>query len=105
MSTMKKSTHAKCSTKELKMLGDFWILSIIQALRDGEKRFSQLERELPRVNPTTLTNRLKMLESKKIIQRKAETVDKLSVTYALTNKGQGILPVLKQIKIFADKYL
>lgn len=98
-------TPSKCSSHELKILGDFWTLQIIQTLSDGEKRFSHLERALPTINPTTLTTRLKKLESKKIIKRKEETVDKLSVVYYLTEKGQGILPVLRQIKIFADKYL
>ena len=105
MSSMNQHTTSKCSSHELKMLGDFWILQIIQALSGGEKRFSQLERSLPNINPTTLTNRLKKLESQKIIKRKEETLDKLSVVYCLTEKGQGILPVLSQIKIFADKYL
>ena len=94
-----------CTTKELKMLGDFWTLAIIQALYDGEKRFSQLERELADANPSTLTNRLKKLEKQKIIQRKKETLDKLSVVYSLTDKGRGILPVLEQIRIFAEKFL
>lgn len=105
MSSMNRYTPSKCSSHELKMLGDFWTLQIIQTLSDGEKRFTQLERDLPSINPTTLTNRLKKLETKKIIKRKKETLDKLSVVYGLTKKGQGILPVLRQIKIFADKYL
>ena len=32
-------------------------------------------------------------------------VDKLSVVYSLTKKGQGILPILKEIQVFADKFL
>lgn len=100
-----KKDDVKCSSHELKMLGDFWTLEIIQGLSDGEKRFSQLERELPGINPTTLTNRLKKLEKQQIIQRKEETLDKISVVYSLSKKGQGILPILKQIKIFAEKYL
>jgi DNA-binding HxlR family transcriptional regulator len=96
---------SKCSEKELKMLGDFWTLAIIQALHGDEKRFSQLERELIDANPSTLTNRLKKLEQQKIIKRKKETLDKLSVVYELTDKGKGIMPVLDQIKLFAEKYL
>lgn len=95
----------KCDTKELKMLGDFWTLAIIQALITGQKRFTQIQRELLEINPTTLTNRLKKLETQKIIKRQAETLDKLSVVYYLTDKGRGVLPVLSQIKLFADKYL
>ncbi len=105
---MKKSPHNiqhKCTTKELKMLGDYWTLAIIQVLGDGEKRFCQIERELAKVNPTTLSNRLKKLEEQKIIKRKEETVDKISVVYSLTNKGEGILPILKEIQTFADRFL
>ena len=106
MSSIKKDNNKqKCSTKELKMLGDFWTLAIIQTLGDGEKRFAQLQRDLPHANPTTLTNRLKKLEVQKIIKRQEETVDKLSVVYSLTKKGVGILPILKEIRVFADKFL
>ena len=102
---MQNNVHSKCSNKELKMLGDFWTLAIIQALRDGDKRFACLERDLSGVNPTTLTSRLKKLESQGIIKRQEETVDKLSVVYSLTHKGTGILPILKEIRLFADKFL
>ena len=95
----------KCSAQELQILGDYWTLSIIQVLDGFEKRFSEIERELENVNPTTLSNRLKRLEEHGLIARKEETVDKLSVVYTLTDKGNGILPILKQIKLFAEKYL
>lgn len=94
----------KCSEKELKILGDFWTLAIIQSLSDGTKRFSRLEKE-QKVNPTTLTNRLKKLEKLKFVERSKDLTDKISVYYSLTEKGRGILPVLKQIKLFSEKYL
>lgn len=94
----------KCTEKELKILGDFWTLVIIQTLSDGDKRFSELQRE-QKINPTTLTNRLKKLDNLNLINRSEETVDKLSVVYSLTKKGKGILPILKQIKFFSEKYL
>ncbi len=102
---MNQNRYTKCSSKELKILGDFWTLEIIQTLRDGEKRFTHLQREILHMSPTTLTNRLKKLEQHALIRRMEETVDKLSVVYALTEKGRDILPVLKQIKIFAQKHL
>lgn len=105
MSTRQKTPIKKCSAHELKMLGDFWTLEIIQVLADGEKRFSELERLLPGINPTTLTGRLKKLAAQQIVVRQKETVDKISVAYALTSKGRGVLPVLEQMKIFAETYL
>lgn len=102
---MKRVGSGKCSNTELKMLGDLWTLAIVQALDDSEKRFSELQRELTKASPTTLTNRLKKLEEQRIIKRKEETVDKLSVVYSLTDKGRGILPILKEIQVFATKFL
>lgn len=102
---MKNGANIKCSSHELKILGDYWTLQIIQSLADREMRFSELERELPQINPTTLAGRLKKLENQGIISRSKETLNKLSVFYALTDKGRGILPILAQIKHFADKYL
>ena len=87
------------------MLGDFWTLAIVQALNPDEKRFSQLQRELANASPTTLTSRLKALEEQNLVKRKEETVDKLSVVYSLTDKGRGILPILHEIHIFANKFL
>ena len=51
------------------------------------------------------TDRLKKLEKENIIKRQKETIDKISVTYALTKKGQGIIPVIKEISKFANTYL
>lgn len=104
MSNMKKA-DLKCPKEGLKILGDYWTLEIIQDLSAGEKRFNQLQRDVTGINPTTLANRLKKLESDQIIKRKEETVDKLSVVYTLTTKGEAILPILKQIKVFAEKHL
>ena len=105
MSNMKNANYTKCSPKELKMLGDFWTLAILQVLGTSEKRFSEIERELTKASPTTLTNRLKKLEEQKLIKRKEETVDKLSVVYSLTDKGRGTLPILHEIRLFANKFL
>lgn len=105
MSTAQKTNKSTCSATELKMLGDFWTLEIIQSLQDGEKRFSELERSLPGINPTTLTDRLKKLDAQRVISRQKGVIDNISVLYALTPKGRGILPVLAQIKIFADTFL
>lgn len=102
---MKITFKEKCSNEELKMLGDFWTLAIIQAIDGRQMRFVELARELPDANPTTLSNRLKKLEQQGIITRQKETIDKLSVVYSLTEKGRGVMPILKEIRTFADTFL
>jgi DNA-binding HxlR family transcriptional regulator len=92
-------------TNALKLLGDVWILCIINNLVTHELRFNEILRAIPGINPATLSVRLKKLEKEKIVERKEETVNKISVTYALTDKGRGILPILREIQFFAEKFL
>jgi len=89
----------------IKMLGDAWILCIVGTLAKKEMRFNEIQRAIVGINPTTLAERLKRLENEKMIKRQEETVDKLSVVYSLTNKGRGILPILREIQSFSDKFL
>ncbi len=89
----------------IKMLGDAWILCIVGTLAKKEMRFNEIQRAIEGINPTTLADRLKKLENEKMIKRQEETVDKLSVVYSLTDKGKGILPTLREIQAFADKFL
>ena len=87
------------------LLGDFWTLQIADALRDDELRFCEIERAIPAISPATLTGRLKKLEDAEVISRNVETRDRQSVTYSLTNKGQGIVPILDAIKSFTNEYV
>lgn len=95
----------KALARGLKIFGDTWTLFIINSLSFGEKRFCELQREVGDLNPVTLTNRLKNLESQGFVDRKKEAIDKLSVSYVLTKKGRGMLPVLKKIESFAKQYV
>ncbi len=105
MSTMKKKECSKELGKAITDLGDEWLLLIVHALSTGGMRFSDLQRRIPALCPATLTNRLKKLEQEKIVKREEETVDKVSVVYSLTEKGRGILPIIEQIEVFAQKFL
>jgi DNA-binding HxlR family transcriptional regulator len=98
------SNHEKHCSKLLKIIGDYWTLEIIMALRSGERRFCELERTLVNTNPVTLTSRLKKLHINGFIDRRKETIDKLSVVYSLNEKGRKLLPVINEIQKFADKY-
>src|SRR5258708_7698715 len=89
----------------IKLFGDDHILCIVFSLSDGGLRFNEIQRAINGINPTTLADRLKKLEQEGIVVRKEETVDKLSVVYELTEKGHGILQIVKEFANFAKKYL
>ncbi len=84
----------------MKLLGDYWTLRALDSLRHGEVRFCELQRRLDNVNPVTLTTKLKKLEAANLVVRSEETLDKLSVTYRLSELGQKTLPIIKAIDKF-----
>ncbi|WKZ30413.1 MAG: helix-turn-helix domain-containing protein [Candidatus Dojkabacteria bacterium] len=84
-------------------IADEHTICIIGTLRDHGLRFNELQRALNDINPTTLADRLKKLEDKGIVKR--EEVGKLSVVYSLTEKGEAILPIIKELEKFAQKFL
>ena len=92
-------------THGLKVFGDAWTLSIVRVLSEATQRFNELQRNLDNISPTTLTDRLKKLESYGLISQKKQTVDQLSVIYSLTDKGKKMLPVLEAIESFSKKFL
>lgn len=89
----------------LRVFGDAWTLFIIDALRSGSKRFSELERAIPDICPVTLSGRLRKLEKLGFVKREEKTLDKLSVSYSLTAQGADMLPIIKNMRAYAEKHL
>jgi len=95
------ATEQICA-RSLKLLGDFWTLNIISALRSGELRYCDLQRAAGGVNPVTLGNRLRKLQDAGLIVRKASEED-ISVAYKLTKLGEAAIPVLMAVDTFSRK--
>ena len=86
------------------MIGDAHMLCVIHHLSNKEMRFNEIQRAIRGLNPTTLSDRLKKLEKENFVLRKEETLDKVSVVYELTEKGKAILPIIKEIAKFSQKF-
>ena len=92
-----------CQAEALKLLGDYVTLRIVDFLRAGELRFTELQRSIGDVNSVTLSNRLKRLETAGMIEREEATIDRQSVAYKLSGLGRGLLPVLREIQNFTKR--
>jgi DNA-binding HxlR family transcriptional regulator len=100
----KEPNSAVLCTHTLKLLGDFWTLAIINALRDGASlRYCELQRLLGMVNPVTLSNRLHALEEEGLIERNSDPEDKVAVIYSLSTLGEHAVPVLDALDRFSKK--
>lgn len=67
-------------------------------------RFGELNRQMPEVTQATLTKELRRLEGVQLIKRKVYPEVPPRVEYSLTEIGMKLLPVLKELEIWGDKY-
>lgn len=89
----------------LKFLGNKWTFLIIHTLMDDTKRFKELQYLLNGVSPKTLTERLRSLEEKGIVDRKIYPVIPPKVEYSLTPKGKELNIMLDALNSWGKKYL
>ncbi len=91
--------------RTLCLIGDKWTLLIVYSLMSGTRRFGELLEALRNISPKTLSQRLKMLEDVKFVDRHAYMEIPPRVEYSLTEKGEALVDILKAIQEFGEKYL
>ncbi len=91
--------------KAAHMLGDTWALLIVSELLGGTKRFSEIQQGLDRLNPQTLSARLKMLEQFSFVTRRAYAEIPPRVEYELTPKGRAVAGILQALSDFGVAYM
>jgi DNA-binding HxlR family transcriptional regulator len=104
MKTSQHTTNNPPCQEVMKVIGDYWTMSIIKAIATSSRRFCEIERTLESSNPVTLTSRLKKLESLGLITRTKVPEDKICVLYTLTDQGKELIPIAKKIEKFAESY-
>jgi DNA-binding HxlR family transcriptional regulator len=92
-----------CQTAEI--ISGKWTLLIIRDLADGRSRFCELERSLEGISPRTLSLRLRALEAEGIIQRRTYPEVPPRVEYALTPKGQALVPMIDHMRRYGRQWL
>jgi DNA-binding HxlR family transcriptional regulator len=80
------------------LLGKRWSALIIQDLIEGPRRFRELLTHLGRINDKVLSQRLKELEERGIVQRKVFAEVPVRVEYTLTPKGRDLAGVIKEME-------
>lgn len=97
--------HVECSIeKALNVLQGKWTFLILRDLFEGTKRFGELRKSLQGISPKTLSERLKELEEKGIVIRTAYPTIPPTVEYNLTEKGQSLKPLIKEMKMWGAKW-
>jgi len=82
-----------------------WTLLVIRDLAEGRSRFCELERSLEGISPRTLSLRLRALEEEGIVARNTFPEVPPRVEYALTEKGEALVPLIEDMRRYGTRWL
>ena len=100
-----KKLYTKCPVEyTVSIISDKWKVLIIRDLLEKEKRYSELMKSVVGISDKVLANNLRELEQDGIINRKVYAVVPPKVEYSLTEKGQELTQILKEMEKFGLKY-
>jgi DNA-binding HxlR family transcriptional regulator len=106
-------TKVGCIASAMEIIGNKWTALILRDLTTGPKRFSELERSLKdsrgangisSISPRTLSQRMDDLEAHGIVTRQIFAEMPPRCEYTLTSKGEDLIPILKQMAVWGEKY-
>ncbi len=87
-----------CIASAMSVLGHKWTALILRDLLVSPKRFCEFEKSIDNITPRILSQRLSDLEEQGIIEVSSNG------PYALTQKGQDLMPIIKQMANWGSKY-
>lgn len=97
---MAKKNLPLCPVSRAAMiLGSRWTTEILRELIDNEsRRFQDIQEALTGIGPSTLSNRLKMLEDHGVVERRFYDDHPPRAEYILTDKGRKMGPIFRAMR-------
>src|SRR5918996_6665462 len=82
--------------KASEILGDRWMLLIVREMLGGASGFNELQRGLPGISRSVLTDRMRSLERAEIVERRTGPKGR-TLAYRLTPAGRDLEPVVQAL--------
>lgn len=89
----------------LGLVGERWALLIVRELLHGPQRYTDLTANLPKIGTNILSSRLKDLEACGIVAKRRLPPPAASQVYELTEYGQALKPVIRELAIWGIRSL
>lgn len=103
---MSATSNAQCPVcRTADVVCGKWTLLVIRDLADGASRFCELERSLEGISPRTLSLRLRALEEEGVVARNTFPEVPPRVEYALTEKGEALVPLIEDMRRYGARWL
>src|SRR3954467_6820229 len=105
-----RSTRPACCPhlhEAVELVGRRWTGAILETLRSARRplRFSEIAAAIPDLSDRLLSERVKELEARGLIDREVHPGPPVRVTYTLTDMGHALGPVLTELKSWAQAWL
>lgn len=88
----------------LDVISGKWKLLIIVSLMLGNKRFTEIEKSIPKIRPKILAKELKDLEQHMLIKRIVHDDYTLLIEYSLTPYGGTLSAIMKELHIWGSAH-
>ena len=89
----------------VELVGRRWTGAILRVLMDGPLRFSEIAQAIPELSDRLLSERMKELEARGIVERSVIPGPPLRVEYQLSRMGRELEPALSELQRWARRWL
>jgi DNA-binding HxlR family transcriptional regulator len=89
----------------VELVGRRWTGAILRVLMDGPLRFSEIAQSVPELSDRLLSERMKELEARGIVERTVISGPPLRVEYELSRMGHELEPALSELHRWANRWL
>ena len=89
----------------VELVGRRWTGAILRVLMEGALRFSEIAQAVPELSDRLLSERMKELERRGIVERRVISGPPLRVEYSLSEMGRELEPALSELQRWANRWL
>jgi DNA-binding HxlR family transcriptional regulator len=100
-------SHGCCPLyhEAVELVGRRWTGAILRVLMDGPLRFSEIAQAIPELSDRLLSERMKELEARGVVERRVISGPPLRVEYELSRMGTELGPALFELQRWARRWL
>ncbi len=88
----------------VELIGKRWTGAILWALSERDHYYAELTRVIPGLSDRLLSRRLRELEREGLVERCVHAGTPARVSYALTEKGRGLRPAIRELRAWAQRW-
>lgn len=96
----------RCLSREvLDLIADKWTALIFALLEKQPVRFNEIHRAIEGISHKMLTQTLRRLEQKGIVERKVTPTNPPAVEYSLSPLGSTLIPLMAALRQWAEEHI